>query len=330
MSEMTNDDLETMPIIDIIRYSTRTEKCRNEVIEMTAERKLKLKISMTDIYSIQIYESFPAFSMNSVMIFIEQINAKAVYNSTTFNGKLVPTTLTVCPTHLKTHWRNIIEGLIFMLDYLMELFPNSEICCLHIGEESGNNKRTVIEWMKNKGLSDVEFCQILDEINAEDSSYILENVNITSGMEVNTELPDNFECTLPRNLEHFECEYSKWIKREQLLNMNFKYFYIIRTQFRNEDVSEFIGKWLIGGLSELRFCILHAPFYDLDEIVSGIKYKKTVSTLQCTVKPSKYSKDEHEMNGVYDYLRKDGKIITIGTSSHYLLGKLIQLYVWSK
>lgn len=284
---------------------------------------------MTDIYSIQLYEHFPTFSNTNCIIFIQAINPRTVYNFTNFNGKIVSTTPSINPTHLKVNWEKKIDGLIFMLDFLVELFPNSKICCLHFGEESEKDRKTVVQWIEKKQLS-VELCRIEDEISSDDVSYILENVNITSGLEINTELPDDFNCTLPRKLEHFECENSKWITKDQLLNMNYEYFYIIRTRFRNEDVSAFIIKWLDGALPELRFCILHVSFFNLDKTLNGVKYQKTVSSLQCTVKPSKYSEDQHEMNGVYDYESDDGKVLTIGMSSHYLLGNLIQLHVWSK
>ncbi|EGT36386.1 hypothetical protein CAEBREN_00597 [Caenorhabditis brenneri] len=245
-----------------------------------------------------------------------------------FNGKSV-SGYVKDPSDLTIYWEKEIDGLIFMLDYLTELFPHMPICDLRIGR-SIEDTETVIEWINKRDEPEVERCSLCYSDTARDVSNILDNVNITSVLEIFMKLPEDFKCDLLQNLKLFGCAHAKWISRDQLFQMNYEQIDLRETNFKNRDISDLVNKIMNGDLSAIRFCNIVLVSPRMDEIVSGINYEKVPSQLNCYLRPTKYGRHSFNVYGVYDYERADGKIVSICSGFPDSITRNIMIFVRSK
>ncbi|CAL2041304.1 unnamed protein product [Caenorhabditis brenneri] len=193
-TSMLNNLLKKLGKIDLIHYSTTSEFCKDNVKSMLTEREVKLEISV-EKSSVVLHHSFPetderdcTIHINSTKDIQENFRFPGVRTTMNFNGKSV-SGYVKNHTDLTVYWEKEIDGLIFMLDYLTELFPHMPICELRTGPIEDTGK--VIEWINNRDKPEVERCSLCYSDTAEDVSKILDNVYITKVLEMFIKLPED-------------------------------------------------------------------------------------------------------------------------------------------
>ncbi|CAL2041325.1 unnamed protein product [Caenorhabditis brenneri] len=293
------------------------------------ETKIRFQFSilmLPNFHYISVYpnDTFPNESEQSCVVRVESKYGE--YKLMNFNGRtirILPSrsvdTFSICSD-------NKFDESIFVLDYLMELFPTSKLSGLKIGEGDKQAEKTLIKWIKRRNSSEVEYCRLWYCFNSRDFLNLVDSIQITSGLTIIAQFPAAFKCQLPENLQHFECYYSKWITKNQLLKMNYEYFMLCDTEFQNQDGANLVNKCINGDLPALRFARIEINSLNLDELVKGVSYERTESRLECIVKPTRYSLQEYPMKGRYEYKMSDSKILTISQSSRDFL----EIYIRSK
>ncbi|CAL2041306.1 unnamed protein product [Caenorhabditis brenneri] len=245
---MLDDVLKKLGTMDLIHYSTSSVFCKNSVKSMLTKRQVKLGISV-ERRLLFLHHSFPEADERDCTIRIVSIKvANRDFRMKNFekvtmdcNEKSVLAGVR-SPKNFLVYWEKQTEGFIFMLDYLTELFPHMPICDLDTRILIEEDNKKVIEWVKKRDKPEVERLTVWHLSNAEDVSYILENVNITTVLRIFTTLPEDFKCDLPQDLKLFVCDCANWISRDQLLQMNYEEIYLRETKFQNRDISDLVNK----------------------------------------------------------------------------------------
>ncbi|CAL2041322.1 unnamed protein product [Caenorhabditis brenneri] len=309
-----NDALKELSTIDLIKYSIRSEKCKNDVKTMTNPRKVKLGISITQrFYNIEIrpVERTPGNSRGSFKIHIN-VDVYAVRSGTgSFRGR---------GFHGDYHFyfKDQSEGLMFMLNHLLYIFPCSPIRYLEVGPKPEKDIKTVIQWIKKQQLPDVEHCEIGYEMTTEMFLHILKNVRITSHLEIHSDFARELKVKLPESLEYFSGK-SRWLTSKQLLSMtNYKQLDIWKSSFRNQHASAIINAVLGGGLPKLEYCKINIKCCNIDKILEKVEYEK----IEADFWPSwetqnilKNGQTDWEVKALYDFDREDGKRLSLGHSA---------------
>ncbi|EGT33893.1 hypothetical protein CAEBREN_30692 [Caenorhabditis brenneri] len=316
-----------------IHYSTSSAFCKNSVKSMLTKRQVKLGISVGRRL-LFLHHSFPEADERDCTIRVAHIkmaNRDFRFEKVTMdcNEKSVLAGVR-SPKNILVYWENSIEGFIFMLDYLTELFPHMPICDLDTRELIEEDSKKVIEWVKKRDKPEVERLTVWHPSTAEDVSNILENVNITTVLRIFTTLPEDFKCDLPQDLKLFVCDCANWISRDQLLQMNYEQSDLRKTNFKNKDVSDLVNKIMNDDLPAFRVSRILIVLPSMDEIVSGINYDKFPSQLRCHLKDKKYGGGGLDVYGVYDYERADGKVVSICSEIPNIISQNFFICVWSR
>ncbi|EGT33943.1 hypothetical protein CAEBREN_13402 [Caenorhabditis brenneri] len=328
-----------------IYYSTSSQFCKNSVRSMLTKRQVKLGIYLDSLRnSLVLYHSFPYIDKRDCTIRIDRIEEanrkgqlvremnlwKIKLFSVTMNFNEKPVLASVeSPKKMVVYWEKEIEGLIFMLNYLTELFPHMPICDLEAERYSQENNKKVIEWVKRRDKPEVERFTMGEWSKAEGVLHVLENVNITV-MRLFIDLPEDFKYDFPQNLKMLECAHARWITRDQLLQMNYEQIYLSGTKFQNKDISDLVNKIMNGNLPAFKVSRTLVVSPNMDEIANGINYDRIPSQLECKLKPTKYRGGSFDVYGVYDFERADGNIVSLCSEFPNRTSRNILLLVWSR
>ncbi|CAO4384587.1 unnamed protein product [Caenorhabditis nigoni] len=99
-------------------------------------------------------------------------------------------------------------------------------------------------------------------------SYISDNV--TTALNINCKVQDDFQHELPKLLKHFSCSYSKWITLDLSISPHFEFVRVYESGFTNQDMSVYVEKVFFGELPNLIDFEAEIEELDHDEIASEV------------------------------------------------------------
>ncbi|EGT41565.1 hypothetical protein CAEBREN_18222 [Caenorhabditis brenneri] len=198
-SHQLNDVLKKMNIIDLINYASASPKCENDVKSMMPRRKLKLEIHRKRFYLRLCHERF---TYKDVSIYVHN---KQTFKKTDkkINIKGCPVVMKQDGRYLHFYFKNEVNGFIFILDYISDLFWSPPINLFMEAEDTKIGWLEITNWIKNKRNSEVESVkyEALDKFEKEDLVYMRNNIRASTVS--NSESSDLFTTDLSLFIHHF-------------------------------------------------------------------------------------------------------------------------------
>ncbi|CAL2039573.1 unnamed protein product [Caenorhabditis brenneri] len=333
----TPDELKNCSLFQLIKYSIRSEQCMESVKSMTTIKPMRFNIECENsrftlrLFHGELPENRRYISENVAIHAVGMSRSRGKGKQKNFNGEPVLTTIEE-DNHIYTYWDSPIKGLCFLLDYFSNLFNSPPIYEFEIKESTVADRQKITNWIKNKRASKVEHF-IVDpfvKIATKELKSILDKVEPTVGLDLLLEMNADFRWKLPSDLKCFTCFSPNWLKKQDVMKMNCELIRISVEKFSYQDLSDFATKCIEGGLPALQHCLIEAKDLKRNskKLADGIKYDRTWSRLEVHADRKKHTPFSHNVTGIYDYERADGKTVSICTweGKHCVL----HLYVWTK
>ncbi|CAP28156.1 Protein CBG08306 [Caenorhabditis briggsae] len=138
-----------------------------------------------------------------------------------------------------------------------------------ISKQKPKETKRIIDWINGRGSSEVEHCDITGEavqMTNSDLLYILDNVNVTTALNIGCKVQEDFQHDLPKTLKHFYCSYSKWMTLDQLISQNFEFVSVYKSGITNQDMIAYLEKVLAGELPKLNYFQAEIEEWTLTEL----------------------------------------------------------------
>ncbi|PIC35953.1 hypothetical protein B9Z55_015134 [Caenorhabditis nigoni] len=307
--------LSKLSTFDLINYSNCSPKCTVDVKNFIRQRKVRFVI---------ISEEKP-----EICVVHHENPHKYFQEVAMFGGRKIHAHLE--EKGIRAAGKNPISGFFIFAKHLDEILNCPPIYQLEIGKQEPKESKRIIDWINQRGSSEVEHCDITSkaQMTNTDLSYVLNNVNVTTALNIQCEVQEDFHYDLPETLKHFYCDYSKWMTLDQLISPRFEFVSAYKSGFTNQDMVVYLEKVLAGDLPNLVYFQAEIEGLDINGIANGVRtVQKTDSDFRCWVEYKKYIEQNMIIIGYYDFKRDDGMIVTIGVPR--IFSQSFQIFVRSE
>ncbi|CAO4375053.1 unnamed protein product [Caenorhabditis nigoni] len=324
--------LSKLSTFDLINYSNCSPKCTLDIKNFMRQRKVRFEIYSDERPSINVihHENPHKDFQGDCWFFSGRVDKKFPTEIAMFGGKKIHAHLE--KKGIRAAGKNPISGFFIFAKHLDEILNCPPIYQLEIGKQDSKETKRIIDWINQRGSSEVEHCDITGEavqMTNTDLSYILDHVNIKTALNIRCEVQEDFQHDLPETLKHFCCYYSKWITLNQLISPNFEFVSADKSGFTNQDMIFYLEKVLAGDLPNLVYFQAEIEGLDIEGIANGVRtVQKTDSDFRLLVEYKKYIEQNMIIIGYYDFKRDDGMIVTIGVPR--IFSQSFQIFVRSE
>ncbi|CAO4375054.1 unnamed protein product [Caenorhabditis nigoni] len=326
--------LSKLSTFDLINYSNCSPKATQDVKNFNKKPKIRFEIYSDERPSINvIHHENPHKDEQGDCLFISgPVDGRFRTEVIMFGGRKINAHFD--KEYIGASGKNPISGFFIFAKHLNEIFNSPPVYRLEISKQDSKETKRIIDWINQRGASEVELCNITREavqMTNTDLSYILDHVNIRAALNIRCEVQEDFQNDLPKTLKHFSCAYSKWITLDQLISPHFEFIQVHKTGFTNQDMSAYVEKVLAGELPNLIYFEAQIQGIDIDEIANGVRtVEKSEYDFECPVDYKKYLTQFIVINGFYNFKRDDGMIVTIGTGWIFAEEPAFQIFVRSE
>ncbi|EFO90206.1 hypothetical protein CRE_30318 [Caenorhabditis remanei] len=222
------------------------------------------------------------------------------------NGQDVPVQVHRSDGNLVSYWRNKMDGLKTITDYVTNLYniDVSEVCV-------SKNAIKLIKWVIRRQKTPLESVTVCGVTSSEEETiYILRDCETLSQIEIASFSPRNFRFSEKfRRIDFLDIWYGKWVTLDNLLTMDGIDIILGSSSLSNNDVNVFLEHWLSGGCPRLKLFCARIGTVDILQLLDGLMHNVVfVEDRRYYTSPFGYRRT---LSFGYDIQRADGVTATV-------------------
>ncbi|KAF1756396.1 hypothetical protein GCK72_012849 [Caenorhabditis remanei] len=222
------------------------------------------------------------------------------------NGQNVALTVNEEKGFLVTHWKDEVNGLKILTDYVTQLF-NIDV----LGITFNRKNIWMIDWVNSRQQSHVRsvYCEDWKDTLTEDElTHILRDCPASFRTVIYPSPPPNFQFRENfRSIDYLSISDGSWVTIDNLLTMDGREIMLFKSSLTSINMNTFLKHWLAGGSPRLKLFSAKTVNFDLDALFADINVVLVKSLRQYT-SPFQI---KYRFSFGYDLRRNDGVTATV-------------------
>lgn len=167
---------------------------------------------------------------------------------------------------------NVVEGLKKWYYFIREVF-DLRFDNLHFCLDVFNDNNSITNWLSSVGQAISHVTTSGNNVKHSDVAHLLSSIKTIEWLSIGGEKE---AVDIPKGLDFLQISDGKWMKLEQLLELEVNIMKLCSNSLSNQDLNKFLKKWIHGNsnntLQSFEIEIQNGEAFD--EIVEGIQHTK--------------------------------------------------------
>ncbi|EFO94721.1 hypothetical protein CRE_12291 [Caenorhabditis remanei] len=296
--------IDFMEFSSLVSMSLCSQKCQS-VIKTYRRKSIDWRLYVSCFT--HFFLSFHKFCHHQFVVVASGL--QKMTNRTRFvemNGQNVALTVNEEKGFLETHWKDEVNGLKILTDYVTQLFN------IDVLEITFNRKNIwMIDWVNSRQQSHVTsvYCEDWKDTLTEDElTHILRDCPASFRTVIYPSPPPNFQFRENfRSIDYLSISDGSWVTIDNLLTMDGREIMLFKSSLTSININTLLKHWLAGGSPRLKLFSAKTVNLDLDALFADINVVLVESLRQYT-SPSQI---KCRFSFGYDLRRKDGVTATV-------------------